>query len=100
MESARIPGVGHCVPVALNLFERFFDRFVDLELEDVDVFGRFDHAVDTPLRRVLLRVNHLTRQQENAGDHVAENALRLRRRIRPLLIRQFGEKSLQTVHER
>ena len=53
---ALVGGVGLGVALVVYLFQGNFRRGVELELEDIDIVGTLQHAVDAPLARLLLNV--------------------------------------------
>ena len=53
---ATVGGVWLSIALFVYLLQGYFRRGVELELEDIDIVGALEHAVDATLARLLLNV--------------------------------------------
>ena len=77
---AFVCGVWLGIALFVDLFQGNLRRGVELELEDIDIVGAFQHAVDAPLARFLLHIGVvLAEQLQDEVEGVLEMALTLPR---------------------
>ena len=77
---AFVCGVWLGIALFVDLFQGNLRRGVELELEDIDIVGAFQHAVDAPLARLLLHIGVvLAEQLQDEVEGVLEMALTLPR---------------------
>ena len=66
------------IALFVYLFQGYFRRGVKLELEDIDIVGTFQHAVDATLARLLLNVGVVFAEKlEDEVEGVLEMTLTL-----------------------
>ena len=75
---ALVGGVWLDIALLVYLFQGNFRRGVELELEDIDIVGTLQHAVDATLARLLLNVGVvLAEQLQDEVERVLEMTLTL-----------------------
>ena len=75
IQFARIRQVRLGITFVLDLLERLFDRTIQLELEDIDVVGCLDNAIDPALALLLLDEDGIDADHpENQIDRILEIA--------------------------
>ena len=94
---AFVCGVWLGIALFVDLFQGNLRRGVELELEDIDIVGAFQHAVDAPLARLLLHIGVvLAEQLQDEVEGVLEMALTLPRILLALeAVGDVGEECCQ-----
>ena len=98
---AFVGGVWLGVALLVYLFQGCFRRGVELELEDIDIVGTFQYAIDAPLARFLLNVSVVfAKQLEDEVEGVLEMTLTLPRVLLALeAVGDVGEETRQLEPE-